>query len=787
MPSATDIWQVVTPAAGTNYVTNPSFEIDTAGWTTGNTSVTRWPDDVARYGSWGLICSASNVSNYVLSDTLTTTTATATWTASVWVRAVDPVRFHLQNAVTTLDVASVDHPGGNIWRRLECTATVATGVQLRIYTHNLAASGWAAYYVDGFQLEQAAAATTYLDGDQEGCQWVGVPHASMSTRDHRETRGGTINTFEGIGLWVQEQTGIGVPPMEVSSQPLALSDGSAWTRTVAKDRVFTLVARIFGTGTPAGLHTARRTVTNAFASAFGFKRGPIVLRYVGGATGIAKQIEAHYESGLGWDGIDGADEVVALRFRAPDPCWYDEVETSSAVSTIDSLTASMVLRRNADGSWNNMDGGLVTPPGHVIDDMVIGLDGTVYVGGNSFTRADLGVGTRLLQWSPANDAWSRVGSNDPNDVITALAVQPGTGNLYASGNFTSIGGVAATRYAYWNRAASTWNAMTPNPPNSYATSLAFDAVGRLHASGTFTSAGGGATTNNAIWNGSSWAASGSIGAPANTVMAVGPDGYMYGVNGVHVYRYTTAWAPFTTSVTGTIVHLHWYGGSLYVTGSLSSVQGVAVGGIARWNGSQWSPVGSLAGGSVYGSIHLPDGAMVAYGAFTVADGISTPSGLARWDGTRWLPMVNQLPYAGGIAQVFQMVAGRDGAITMGGSFGGTVQVPGVTTLTNSGSAVAYPVFELTGVSNLYSIENLTTGQVIKFNAPYIYVSETLTIDLRPGKKTIRSVSRDFLPDVLTTSDLATFGLAPGTNRIGVLCNATGTGLLRFRQRHWAAD
>jgi hypothetical protein len=93
-------------------------------------------------------------------------------------------------------------------------------------------------------------------------------------------------------------------------------------------------------------------------------------------------------------------------------------------------------------------------------------------------------------------------------VVRALAVSGS--NLYAGGQFTTAGGVAATNIAKWN--GSSWSALGSgiggDIPGRGVRALAVSGSD-LYAAGQFTTAGGVAVANIAKWNGSSWSALGS--------------------------------------------------------------------------------------------------------------------------------------------------------------------------------------------------------------------------------------------------------------------------------------
>lgn len=103
-----------------------------------------------------------------------------------------------------------------------------------------------------------------------------------------------------------------------------------------------------------------------------------------------------------------------------------------------------------------------------------------------------------------------------------------------------------------------------------------------------------------------------------------------------------------TSLTGenTIIRaVRVFNGELYAAGRFLSVNGVSAAGIARWNGTSWSPVGGglsdsangAAGVNVYAmSVHNDGAGMALYvsGRFTHADGLPARN-IAKWNGSVW--------------------------------------------------------------------------------------------------------------------------------------------------------
>ena len=186
-----------------------------------------------------------------------------------------------------------------------------------------------------------------------------------------------------------------------------------------------------------------------------------------------------------------------------------------------------------------------------------------------------------------------------NGVVSALAVD-GSGNLYAGGAFTVIGGVPANYIAKWD--GITWS---PLGGGAQTTVYALAVSGtNLFVGGAFNSvyrpdtipvAG---TSRIAQWNGSEWSALGG-GAQGN-------------VNAL--------------AVSGT---------NLFVGGGFTSVTNtgntsVSASRIAQWNGSEWSALGSGVNLAVR-ALALSGTNLYVGGSFTIA-GTNVSSYLAQFNG-----------------------------------------------------------------------------------------------------------------------------------------------------------
>ena len=119
---------------------------------------------------------------------------------------------------------------------------------------------------------------------------------------------------------------------------------------------------------------------------------------------------------------------------------------------------------------------------------------------------------------------------------------------------------------------------------------------------------------------------------------------------------TKAWLPLGTGVTngtnGEVWALAVIGSDLYVGGNFTTAGGNTVNHIAKWNGSSWSALISSSNGvnGINGTVTalaVIGTDLYAGGWFTTAGGIPAEN-IAKWDGTNWSALGSGLPAAGAI-------------------------------------------------------------------------------------------------------------------------------------------
>jgi len=163
----------------TNLCTNPSFEVDTAGWFAYST-LTRVTTD-AKFGTACAAITTPATSGTNVADSPTATVvAGQVYTISGYFKG--PVGKAIQlRANDSVNVTTASFACDGTWQRVSVTTVPISGTVLLLRIQTADASG-GTFYIDGVQIEHAAAASAYCDGDQPLCQWNGAPNASTSTR-----------------------------------------------------------------------------------------------------------------------------------------------------------------------------------------------------------------------------------------------------------------------------------------------------------------------------------------------------------------------------------------------------------------------------------------------------------------------------------------------------------------------------------------------------------------------------------------------------------------------------
>lgn len=295
------------------------------------------------------------------------------------------------------------------------------------------------------------------------------------------------------------------------------------------------------------------------------------------------------------------------------------------------------VARNGAARWNGSTWVRLAQPGTGTDGIgrVVAMhNGQRYVGGD-FTSIDRIPANRIAQRDLENDSWLPLGQGMNGPVRTMLSFN---GELIAGGSFSSAGGVSASNVAAWN--GSTWRALGSGIDDSVYALVVWN--GNLIACGTFGGSGGVDASNVARWTGTSWEPIDAGFSTSNVLSAtvfggtlyLGGESSLWRVNGGSIES-------MGGNINGEIRALSTFQGSLYAGGTFTRVgsPGQNFRRIARFDGTQWFPVGPNAAGD-FGtgsveSISSTADTMLVTGQFDVATSSGPASNVALFDGASW--------------------------------------------------------------------------------------------------------------------------------------------------------
>ena len=270
----------------------------------------------------------------------------------------------------------------------------------------------------------------------------------------------------------------------------------------------------------------------------------------------------------------------------------------------------------------------------------------LYVGGDYFDIAGGVSASNIAKWD--GTSWAPLGTGVNGSVEALEVFDDGTGPaLYAGGDFTVAGGVIANFIARWD--GSSWSPVGSGMSDAvFALKVFDDNLGSgpaLYSAGRFITAGDVIVNNIAKWDGSSWSALGS--------------GVSGRVNALEVYDDGSGSGPALFA-----------GGSSFTTAG-----GVTASRIAKWDGTSWSALGTGANSFVRALAVFDDGsgsglAWYVGGQFSTV-GERSANGIAKWDGSSWSPLgssVSEDPMFVGALEVFDDGSGTGPGLYVGGLF-----------------------------------------------------------------------------------------------------------------------
>lgn len=799
-----DIWCVVKPVARTNEVLNPSAETNTTGYTAGTGTLTRSTEQ-QYHGAYSFkYVPGAGLTDGFFYGTITTTLAQIRAIHCKF-RGVAGVPYAVTLATTGgVDLVVKPFVATGKWQWIILYHTEVSSTTRRIYFRKNSSTSVGAFYVDGVQSEVIQAgetASTYLDGDQLGLvpnqnpvayYWTGTPHASMSTRSALTRAGGMVIPFARYGFLLLAMVGLGMAAVQNVDTQYARIDGAYDDYTRFPPRQFTLAGKIQAS-TYAELRRNRGGLSQLLSrDLVAQEQRLLLLRYVPDdfgqpATDMMRSY-VKYVSGLGGSTNNEFMESVPITFTQYIPTILSDVESGASLNVQTSIAsnANGILQRSPEGVWSSM--GAVTGGFGAIS-VARGQNGLVYIGGD-FTPAPA---ANIASWNPLTSAFSAMGTGAAGGIVYQVAILP-NGNLVAVGTFTSMGGVANTnKIALWN--GSAWTSISSGFAGTDLRCAIVGANGVLYVGGAVGTINGVAVNNVAQWDGTTWTSVG-VGIPAvpvTALLSVGSTLYAAGENS-GIYRYVSSWTNIgaTSGGTGDPNALAADSrGFIYAAGNFTTIGGVSANNIAYYNGAAWFPLGTGLSGATNTRAMTFDKKGLLYVGFsgTTAGGITVPNKSAIWNGSTWV-YPDIIP--GGTTTILQGLSVANGQFYLGMIDNGTAIGPGITTVTNGGTADAYPTVILkgpsSGTSRIYSLFNGTTGRSLWFNLT-INAGETITMTFNPDNLSfISDFQGDVASSILGGSNEADFFLQPGANTIALLsANSTVTAVMTWRNSFATMD
>ena len=788
-------------SATTNLCTNPSFETNTTGWTTGGTNTIALSSVKSRRGVYSLKCTYTDndlLASYAITltdtdhtaamdiyipSTYTGTQLTLTWT---------------DYTGATITAGTVDMTKTDQWQRVHCHINPDSGDLVGTLTlSETGTNGSAAefIYIDGVLIVALDHEVVFIDGDQDDCYWTGTAHGSTSVRYANSREGGELIDLEDYGFYLESFIGSGMANTVSLTQDMGLLPGAIDAGEKITTRNMTIVGDLLGSS-QNNLHVNKQSIIDAFKSDRVKNNQQAWLVYEGGNTTRPVRIKVKYNGGLSTNEQVGFSEKLGIRLQATDPFWYEDGEEGFVLDTNTSIAnADYILKRNSDGVWSAMAG--INATVYAIAQHPITKE--IYIAGNFINASGDVNADHLAKWN--GTTWEYVVTGISGNIWDIVFAS--NGDLYIAGTFTNLGDANGDLVVKWD-GTSLSSLGTGMQGGTVCLALAIDSSDNLYAGGDFTTAGGVANTAKiAKWDGSVWTPL-STGLN-NTVwdITIDRDDNVYIVGqftdaGDANGDYITKWTGSAFESLGTGANSVLYSvmvddsNNVYVGGNVTTLGGVTVAYWGKWNGKKWEALGDGTS-AVVRRILRKDNKIYLSGDFTTAGDISLTDRTAIWNGSTYAHLDIDLP---GTPAVYSIFFDHEDNLYIGFNTSGTAYSGTVNTVTNSGTTRAYPkvVFKRSGGTSatVAYLKNETTGATIWLNYP-LQDGEELTLDFRLGNRSVVSSTRGNVQGtaLLRASDFTDFYLLPGENKINAYIIEAGsptvTAKMNWKITHWSAD
>lgn len=811
-------WKIIVPELGYNKVLSPSAETGNNIPTyyanyNGATSVVRYSLDAFKgFQCYQINTNASGQGIGLTLDTLA--------------NAIHTLTFALGSPPSGDETApgiQVTVDGGAHWHTPELLYTGYDG-DWHLYTYQFPAAecngsttlrirqsvaGALTWYIDRVQVEENEYWTTYMDGDEPGCEWEGYRHASVTRRSAFSRAGGRARDLADVYHFdIESMDGAGVPPNEHYATEYAFLPGGDVARIRDTMRPITLTGTLenWAWNDVADVRGARKDLIALLkADSEPYKLGrpqPARFWYTEGSDYPPRYIDLHYEEGLrlGIHGRAPCHERLALRFVAEDPYFYQNKDFGRSVQARDWQANTRLLfgRVKDDEDWDNFGPPNAAGTYTVINAIVIGPDGKLYIGGNFTSFDNIAGADYFCRYDFDAATWELAGpGSSVNNIVRRIL--PGPGNvLYLCGAFTNLGGANGDCFSRFFPSTNTFSSLGDITGGGAATlnavnDAAMDGYGNIWIVGDFLDVGASVNADYiARWTGATWTDAGLGAAPCTVIMyAVDVDASnRVWVGGSQANIGGVADADRIAYIFEGVVYAAVPGGgnAAVYTIEVGPDQSVYCGGAFTTLGgnTDCNYIGRIKNGQAFALaqgfdnyVHriavAPDGLVYAAGDFAWdANGDWEYPSIAAWNGYAWTRVADIGGGNGRVVHCGPADPASEGRydLFIGGNFTGSSYAPGRTAFDYPGTQAARPrlrYYDPASVSaDLYIARNETLGLNL-FLAHEVRVDEDFYIDLRRGRPlAYGTIAGEAAGAVLPGSDVQDFRIIPGHNVISLL-------------------
>ena len=817
--------RILVPEETTNYILNPAMRYDTTGWRSAGSAAPAISLDYARFNIASLKVVTNGIALYegTYYEVSSLTGVKEQITVSAYVRGAGIVKIGLvcnpagQNVYSAPITLRSDR-----WQRIEVTGITYGSSDVRLYVLTDGVAQAVTFYVDGAQMEKKPYATTYCDGNQTGCTWNLVDHASTSTRNGNTRAGGKWVTLSETcrrddDIYVTVLNGLGMAPIVNNTQSWAQAPGSYFQNTKILDRVVILSFNVknknfhvLGDPDTSKLHKLRQQLIDVFKPDRTGGGEPFLFEYDAGD--IPLYIWMRYEAGLEgqWDVRNQWKDSFPVRLVAVDPMMVEDNQNVKQLkykkidfqkgSSYNSLGITRKLN-SSDGRWDGFQIiGFGAYHDHDLFSFFQSGKGEMYFSGENNSGVFSFV--KYAQNGTFTGDWALLGGSK---IVSDTAVAP-NGDLYVCGSFTSINGVAANNVAKWD--GSTWTALGSGL-NSNARTICYAPNGQIYVGGDFTTAGGVTVNYIARWDGL-WRTVGTPPGLNDSVYKI-----IDGKDGRTIYccgRFTQASSGGAlrsriASIdinTNLFTNISGFGdkasdmvigkdGRLYAAGDFTTdINTSALYYVAVYNGQKWFQVGdlSLSGGPSNSSVSggrcmgvASDGSI--YVMFKISTPTSNSINIQKWSNGTWSSVGFKPSSFSGVDGI--MIDYKDNLLVLIRTATTSNFMSDITVVNNTGTSEVQPTIYIKGQGYLTYIENNTTKKRVYFNLD-VKTGEEVFINF--ATKRITSIQRGDLPwTLLNGSDFGSFALSPGDNNIlALMYNEVAASMqISYIPTHWGAN